>query len=569
MSTTVDASGLSVVVSSTGRRILCGVDLSFGAGQVVGVVGESGSGKSTLVRALLGAAAPSLEVTGEVRISSDGTVVDMFRASRRTVRSVRSTTMAFLGQNPAAGLTPTMRVGDAIGERLGGLSRPDREARTRELVESLRLPADVEFLRRFPHELSGGQAQRVALARALASQPRVLLLDEPTTGLDVVTQAQILDELSRLQEQAGLATLIVSHDLAVVARLADTVVVMRNGEVVETGGWAPVLSAPGHAYTQTLVAVAPDHRVVRSADRDRTDPVEGEECDPSDRAHDRFHDHDATEPVLEVLGLHAGHRIDRRRRIVAAAGVDLDVHAGECVALVGSSGSGKSTMARVIVGAHRRDAGVVRLLGRDLGDSIASRRQADRWAIQLIPQDPAGSLNPRRRVGSVVADVVRRRRPGVDADAAAHDLFVAVGLDPSLADRRPGTLSGGERQRVAIARALAAEPQVLICDEITSALDVSVQAGVLDLVRRLIEERRLAVFFISHDLGVVARVADRVAVLEGGRICEHGSVVDVLRDPSHEITQELLAASPSLVGELSRRGNRPVDDVRTPSFRLE
>ncbi|MFV0526503.1 MAG: ABC transporter ATP-binding protein [Acidimicrobiales bacterium] len=542
--------GLEIAAIS-GDIILEGIDLRLPQHGVVGIIGESGSGKSTLVRAILGAVAPGLVVRGEVAVDQDGVVVDMFTASPSTVRSVRSNTLAFLGQNPAAALTPTQRLGDAIAERLrttGALPAvsDSREDRVGRLLEAVQLPSDNSFRRRYPHEVSGGQAQRVALARALASEPKVLLLDEPTTGLDVLTQSLVLDELERQQHATPRCVLIVSHDLAVIARLADSVVVLRHGRIVDAGS-RRVLQDPRNEYTATLVASCPDpHRIAAPTDIGVTD-----------------------DPALEIVSLHASHGGPTHRihgteqRVVTAAGVDLTIHRGECVALVGASGEGKSTLARAIVGAHIPDQGVVRLGGRDLSPDIDRRDAADRFAIQLVPQDPGASLNPRRRVGLILRDAIRRRDRQVDADAEAASLLRQVGLDPSITGRRPPSLSGGERQRVAIARALTLRPTVLICDEVTSALDVSVQAGILDLLRSLAHDGSVAILLITHDLGVVARTADRVAVLHGGRICEQGPVDRVLGAPEHPATRRLLAASPSLAEELTRARVSPETPAAT------
>ena len=544
------------VTTAAGRPILLDIDLTLRRSGVVGIIGESGSGKSTLVRALLGAATADLTVDGSVSVCHGDTMVDMFRADRPTVRAVRSGSVAFLGQNPGAALTPTLRIGDAVAERLVGTTgRTDRRRRAAQLLEAVQLPSDPGFLRRFPHELSGGQAQRVALARALASGPDILLLDEPTTGLDVVTQSLVLDELERQQVASPRSVLIVSHDLAVVARLAEDVVVMRNGAVVDRGDRS-VLRKSTNAYTRTLVAACPD-------------PNDSNRTGPPDDAGEGYGDANgdgvgrerppATAPRLRVVALQASHRAKGGHRTVAAAGIDLAVASGECLALVGASGSGKTTLARAIVGAHRADGGSVRLGDRELAPELARRSLTDRFAIQLIPQDPGGSLNPRRKVGKTVADAVRRRHPHHDASAQTRALLDTVGLGSTVAGRRPATLSGGERQRVAIARALAVEPDVLICDEATSALDVSVQADVLRLLRDLVDERGLALLLITHDLGVVARIADRVAIIDAGAICEHGPTSRVLGSPEHPVTRSLLAAAPSLSHELARPTSRRRD----------
>ncbi|MEO1057516.1 MAG: ABC transporter ATP-binding protein [Actinomycetota bacterium] len=541
--------GLRVTAARTGRCILNDLDLTVAPGAVVGVVGESGSGKTTLLRSFLGAVADGLDTAGNVQLVDGDAAVSLLDTSPRQLRAVRSQRIAYLAQDPARGLTPTMRLGAAIAERLP--STYDRAARriaVGELLASVGLPNDDEFVRRYPFALSGGQAQRVALARALAATPDVLLLDEPTTGLDVVTQAELLDELRRQHQRTPRTTVIVSHDLAVIARLADDIVVLRNGSIVEAGNCRATLREPQHAYTRELVDACPDPLRVGALDT------------PAWAAGRSGDGADAANATLRVRGLVATHRRSRHVPVVAAHDLDLDLRAGTCVALVGASGSGKSTIARTIVGAHVPDAGVIELDSRQLPARLDDRPATDRWRVQWIPQDPTSSLNPRRTVGRAVADVVRRCRTGPtqasdrdDVDAAVERLFREVGLDPALAARRPGALSGGERQRVAIARALAASPAVLICDEVTSALDVSVQAGVVRLLRSLVDDHDLAMLFITHDLGLVHDIADEVAVLHDGQVCEMGRVDAVVSSPQHAATRTLLAASPSLSAELGAR----------------
>ncbi|MEM9607224.1 MAG: ABC transporter ATP-binding protein [Actinomycetota bacterium] len=536
----IEVHELSVTVAGTGQRILDAVDLSLAPGTVTGIVGESGSGKTTLMRCLLGTTAPGLVATGRVDLLDGDRSVELLAASRSSLRTVRSQRIAYLAQDPGRSLTPTMRIGRAIAERLPSTMRRDeRDAAVRELLVSVGLPGDDDLMERYPFALSGGQAQRVALARALAASPEVLLLDEPTTGLDVVTQAEVLDELRRQHRRTPRTTVIVSHDLAVVARLADEIVVLRHGEIVERGPCRETLRGPSHPYTLQLVEACPD-------------PIaDGDRSDIGVPADDAEQDADA---ALAVSDLVATHRRPRRPPVIAADGISLELHAGRCLALVGSSGSGKSTIARAIVGAHRPDSGVVTLSGQTVAPALNDRPATDRWKVQLVPQDPTSSLNPRRKVGRAVADVVRRCREGTDAAAArvvVADLFDQVGLDPALAERRPGALSGGERQRVAIARALAASPSVLVCDEVTSALDVSVQAGVIGLLRSLVTDHGVAMLFITHDLGIVRDVADELAVLHRGDVIETGPTDTVLSAPTHSTTQQLLAASPSLSAELA------------------
>ncbi|MEM8905779.1 MAG: ABC transporter ATP-binding protein, partial [Actinomycetota bacterium] len=509
----IEVRELTVTVSLTGQRTLDAVDLSLAPGTITGIVGESGSGKTTLVRCLLGTTAPGLVATGRVELLGGERPTELLSASRSALRSVRSQRIAYLAQDPGRSLTPTMRIGRAIAERLPEtMSRTERDAAVRELLTSVGLPADDDLMDRYPFALSGGQAQRVALARALAASPEVLLLDEPTTGLDVVTQAGVLDELRRQHRLTPRTTVIVSHDLAVVARLADEIMVLRHGQVIERGPCRETLLEPGHAYTRQLVEACPDP--IAAGPRSAAPTAAGSAAVDA-----------GAPPALSVRELVATHRRPRRPPVIAADGISLEIRPGRCLALVGSSGSGKSTIARAVVGAHRPDSGVVTLSGHDVAPALGDRPATDRWKVQLVPQDPTSSLNPRRKVGRAVADVIRRCRRDVepaDVGSLVAELFDQVGLDPMMADRRPGALSGGERQRVAIARALAASPSVLVCDEVTSALDVSVQAEVIRLLRSLVIDQGVAMLFITHDLGIVRDVADDLAVLHHGEVIETG-----------------------------------------------
>ncbi len=528
----IRVAGLTVA-DRAGRVVLAGVDLHVPAGATLGVVGESGSGKTTLVLALLGHTRRGVQrVAGGVTV--DG--VDVFAATDRKRQRLRRETVAHLGQDPASALTPTMRVGQLVAERL---RRPGPAALATALG-ALGLPANRAFLRRRPGELSGGQRQRVALARALASDPGVLLLDEPTTGLDVLTQDLVLGELDRLRRARALTLVVVSHDLAAVARLADEVAVLRSGVVVDRGTTVDVLGSPIHEYSRRLVDACPD-LATRLAASHRHGPAGA----PAGGGR----------PALEVNGLRVAHRERRGREVVAAHDVSFSVGPGECLALVGPSGSGKTTIARAVVGLHRPEEGTIRLDGQVVAPLARQRPAPQRGRLQLVAQDPAGSLNPRRTIASAVARPLRLLH-GLGREAASAEalaLLARVCLEPLVAGRYPDQLSGGERQRAAIARALAARPDVLVCDEVTSALDVSVQATVLDLLDGLRHDLGLAVLFVSHDLGVVARVADRVLVLDAGRVCAQGTLIDVLDQPGHDTTRRLVAAAPSLSDAVARR----------------
>ncbi len=502
------------VEDRTGHPILRDVSVSLTHGSRLGIVGESGAGKTTLALSLLGHFRPGLARTGgAVHVAGH----DVLGSSARQLRAYRRTVVSYLGQDPAAGLTPSMRIGAQVSELMLG-DRGDDAVRAR--FEAVGLPGDPGFRRRYPHEVSGGQLQRVAIARALAPDPAVLVLDEPTASLDLLTRGLIADEIDRQVAMRELTLVMVSHDLAMVARSADELVVLRDGDVVEAGSVDGVLSRPSHPYTRELVAASDGVAARPEAATGR-----------------------AGNALLSVRDLAAGYR-QGSTTVPVVERFDLDVDAGECVALIGASGAGKTTIVNCLLGLHLPDRGEVVVEGSRLAPGVRQRSVAERRKIQLVPQDPLGSLNPRRRVGDTLRHALRTMR-GMshrEADDEAARLLERVRLSPELLGRLPRALSGGERQRVAIARALAAEPQVLICDEVTSALDVSVEASVLDLIDELRSSSGMAVLLIAHDLRVVRRIADRAVVLHDGHIGEHGPVAEVLSAPSHELTRALVAA---------------------------
>ncbi|CCH31874.1 ABC transporter ATP-binding protein [Actinosynnema sp. NPDC047251] len=503
------------VENAEGHPVLAGLTLAIGAGERVGVVGESGAGKTTLALALVGAVRPGLRVVrGQVRV--DGR--DVLTATPAERRELRRRVLSYLPQDPPSALTPTMRIARQLREPAVDRSA---EAVSRRLVE-VGLPGDAEFVRRYPHQLSGGQQQRLALARFTAGDPRGLILDEPTTGLDGPMRRLVLDQLAELALRRGLAVVFITHDLGAAARMTDRLVVLRGGEVVEHAGTEQVLGRPAEPYTRELLAAVPDLRV----EVERRPPPR------------------APGPVvLEVAGLVAA-----RGRKVVLDGVSLTLHRGESLALLGSSGCGKTTLAQCVAGILKPRAGQVSLAGEVIAPVLRGRPVDQRRRIQLIPQDATGSLNPRRTVGAAIGRVVRlhRARPADAVRAETRRLLDLVGLAGELADRLPRQLSGGQRQRVAIARALAAGADVLICDEVTSNLDVQVAASVLELLDSLRGELGLAVLTVTHDLGVIARNADRVLVLDRGRVVEEGPVAEVLGHPVHAATRALVDAAGGL-----------------------
>jgi peptide/nickel transport system ATP-binding protein len=581
------ADGLCVELES-GEAIVEDVSLELRAGEVLGLVGESGSGKTTTAVALLGFARRGARIAaGTVEV--DGKAVT--GRDERIVRALRGRLISYVAQDPGVALNPSLRVDDLIGDMVEAHGREaGAESPVVGALASVHLPTDRGFARRFPHQLSGGQQQRVAIATALVCEPRVVVLDEPTTGLDVITQARILAEIDRLRRERGVAVVYVSHDLAVVASIADRIAVMYAGRVVEEAPTAALLVRPHHPYTRGLLSSLPDlsqPRLLQSIPGVAVGVGERPEgCAFAPRCLQRREERSLIEmPPLEHVG--GGHRVrcfewrrtpplaveelaapppverdvpllvaeglraeygSRLDPLVAVEDVSFTVAEGECVAIVGESGSGKTTIARCVAGLHAPAAGSVLLDGLALAPRAARRPREARRRIQIVFQNPNDSLNPRHRVGDAIARparILRDLRPR-EARAEAVRLLERVRLPARLAERYPGELSGGERQRVAIARALAANPDLIVCDEITSALDVSVQAAVLELLAELRAELRLALLFITHDLGVVASVADRVLVLENGVVCEHGPVATLLRSPEHEYTRRLVAAAPRL-----------------------
>ena len=564
------------------------ISLTLAPGEIVCLVGESGSGKTTTALTAFGYCAPNL------RISQCHIVVGDQDVKYTSLETIRGREIAYVPQNPGGALNPSLRVVDAVADmvRIPHADRAKRRATALELLERVGLPATDEFGKRYPHQLSGGQQQRVCIAAALASNPKVVVLDEPTTGLDVVTQDRILTELLRLRDEQHVSMLYVTHDLAVAAQIADRIVVVYGGYIVEEGPAEQVLRRPAHPYTRGLLRATPDHAIMRALTVMPGVPVDvgdrppgcpfSPRCDqktdvcetalPAIESVDEKHgvrcpqwrrtpaiDWTAStsstlnsspgkpEPVLQVEDLRAEHKT-RGASVTAAAGISFDLLRGECVALVGESGSGKTTIARVIAGLHPTWNGTVRLGGTPLKAEARHRTREQRRSVQIVFQSPTDTLNPRHTVGQTLMRPVRTLR-GMsrrDSEAEVRTLLDAVHVPSRFADRYPRELSGGQRQRIGIARALAADPEVIVCDEITSALDVSVQARILELLRELQNERGVSLLFVTHDLGVVATIASEVLVLEKGVICESGPSHQLLAAPKSDYTKKLLDAAPSL-----------------------
>jgi len=543
----IEVRGLDIAYMSGKRRVdvLSGVNLELAHGEVLGLVGESGSGKSTMAGVLLA----SLRTSSFV---SNGTVhlagVDVFKLKGKELSRFRASHVALVPQNAGAALTPTMRIGEQLAEafRLDTASsagRETRRARAIELLNLVRLPNAAAALEKYPHQFSGGQQQRIGIAMALAARPKLLVLDEPTTGLDVVTQAAILDTLSRLHAELGMAMVLVSHDLGVIDKMCSQVAVLRRGKVVEFGRTRQVMENPSHPYTKGLLASVPRVSVPGippSLDDAAIDAFEGgADMPPVDESLYQRVAPQGTPRVLSIRGLSVDfNRKPKPGSAPTVMDIDLDVHAGEIVALVGESGSGKSTIANVVAGLQKRKSGDLTLDGTtELSATVAQRAKGVRRAVQIIFQNADTSLNPRRTVRDAVTRPLRLFNV---KGLSAEDALAEVGLPGNFGQRLPGQLSGGQRQRVGIARAVSAGPSLVLADEIVSALDVSVQSSILRLMDRLAREDGIGFLFITHDLAVVRSVADRVVVLYLGRIVEEGTVAEIFGPVSHPYTKLLL-----------------------------
>jgi peptide/nickel transport system ATP-binding protein len=521
---------LTVTFDVEGEVVRAVDDASFtvGRGEVVAVVGESGSGKSMTAMTAMGIAPDGAVASGAIRIGG----VDVLSSGEQHLREVRGRTVSMIFQDPSAALNPVFTIGFQLAEAVrradASTDRATVKARALELLRAVEVPEPERRLGQYPHELSGGQCQRVMIAMALAADPDLLIADEPTTALDVTVQAEVLDVLRALRERTGTAILLITHDMGVVADIADRVVVMRRGQVVESGSASALFASPTEDYTRELLAAVP-----------RLRPVDGLEArlDPA-----------TTLPstVLDVRDLVVEYGGALRRRFRAVDHVSFTVGRGEIVGLVGESGSGKTTIGRAAVGLAPITAGSVSVDGVDLAGAGRAERRSMRRRVGVVFQNPLRSLNPRYTVGQTVAEPLRQilRLSAADTETRVERLLSDVGLDGGFRERYPHELSGGQRQRVAIARAVALDPALLIADEPTSALDVSVQARVLDVFRELQERLGFACLFVTHDLAVVDTLCDRVVVLHQGRVAEQGTCDAILRAPQDPYTRRLIQAAP-------------------------
>jgi len=527
---------LSIALPRGGDRAYAVQDVSYDirAGEILCIVGESGSGKSMSANAIMGLL-PDYLTPQQGRILFRGQ--DLLRQDEASLQAMRGKDMAMIFQEPLSALNPLMTVGEQISEVMrvhNAYPGAQRMARTLEMLAFVGLPDPATLYHVYPFRLSGGQRQRVMIAMALALEPALLIADEPTTALDVTTQAQILALIARIQKEKGMGVMFVTHDFGVVAEIAHRVAVMEKGVLVEQGPAEEVLNRPRHPYTQRLIAAVPrrrgDERAAAEDDR----------------------------PVLDVRNLKKTYVVGRawlgsRREVHAVDDVSFSVRRGETLGIVGESGSGKSTIGKCLLKLVGIDGGQLVFNGQDIAAMPEGRFRPLRHDIQMIFQDPYASLNPRHTVGRIVSDgPVANGVPRAQAESRARELLSLVGLDPSAFDRYPNQFSGGQRQRIGIARALALEPKVLVADESVSALDVSVQAQVLQLLHDLQQRLKIALVFITHDLRVAAQICNSVLVMHRGKVVEYGSPAQIFDNPQHAYTRQLIAAVPGQHWDPSR-----------------
>ena len=519
-------------VTEGGRvQAVDGVSFDLEPGEVLAIVGESGSGKSVTAQTILGLTrSTNARIEGSVKLGAE----KLIEADDEVLRGVRGERVAMIFQDPLTSFNPVYKIGWQIAEAIrahrAGVSESEARERTIELLDSVGIPDAAQRVDDYPHQFSGGMRQRAMIAMALSLEPEVLIADEPTTALDVTVQAQILALLARLNRERGLATILITHDLGVVAEVADRVLVMHEGVIVERGGLDQIFYSPADPYTRKLLDA-----VVRL---DEAPPLRAQR---------------ESEPLLEVTDLvkhfpvKRGLLIDREvDRVRAVDGVGFSLRQGETLGLVGESGSGKSTLSRTILQLLAPDSGSVRFEGREIAGLSRRQMRPLRRQMQMVFQDPYASLNPRKRIGQIVGEPLRLQgeASGAELRREVQGLLDRVGLSAEHYDRFPHEFSGGQRQRIGIARALALRPKLIIADEPVSALDVSIRAQILDLLSELQSEFGLTYVFVAHDIGVVRHVSDRIAVMYKGKIVEQGAADQVCERPQDAYTKQLLAAVP-------------------------
>lgn len=524
----LSVSNLTIALPENSDRQYAINNVSFDVqpGEVLCLVGESGSGKSVIAFSIMGLRAKALTIeSGLVQLQAE----ELTSCSDERLRELRCTRMSMIFQEPMTALNPVMTCGDQIDEVLQehtALAASDRRKKVLAMIEQVHLPDPERMYRSYPHQLSGGQRQRIMIAMALILEPVLLIADEPTTALDVTTQAQILRLIKELQKERQTGVLFITHDFGVVAELGDRVAVLRQGELVEMDTANNILSNPQHAYTQMLIASVPTHN-------------------PPDRSKVS----DTAETVLKTEGLNKSYTTHSfslgKRDVKAAQNINIEIRRGETLGIVGESGSGKSTVARCVTRLIDISDGRVLISGSDIANAPQRQLTQFRRQVQIVFQDPYRSLNPRRTVGqSIMEGPMNYGASNAEARQSARELMQLVRLDPEGLNRYPHEFSGGQRQRICIARALAMKPQLLVADEAVSALDVSVQRQVLGLLEEIRDSMQLAMLFITHDLRVAAQVCDTLAVMSEGKIVEYAPAKQLFADPQHDYTKALFAAAP-------------------------
>jgi len=513
------------------QKVVDNISFAINPGETFALVGESGSGKSMTALSVLRLLPDNASIEAEaITLNGD----NLLEHSELELCKVRGRRIGLIFQDPMSSLNPVMTIGSQIAEVIEShfsLPKAAVQARVLELLQQVEIPHPEQRVNDYPHQLSGGQRQRVMIAIALAGKPDLLIADEPTTSLDVTIQAQILTLLKSIQQHTGMALWLISHDLALVSTMADRVAVMQRGQIVESGALPDFFHQPKHPYTQKLLKALPSMQSCLK------------------------HQAQAAPPLLKVEDFRCYYPIRKGlfKRVVdhvrAVDGVSFTIPRGKTLALVGESGCGKTTLGKALLNLIPGGEGLVKLDGVDLGQLSGEALRQKRADMQIVFQDPFSSMNPRMLVGDIVAEGLRALHPGIGSDARrekVRQLLEQVGLPADAALRYPHEFSGGQRQRICIARALAVNPKLIVCDEPTSALDVSVQAQIIELLKTLQRESQVSYLFITHDLAVVAEIADEVAVMYQGKIVEHGEVKQVLIEPRHDYTRKLLAAAPVL-----------------------
>ncbi|WP_027856892.1 ABC transporter ATP-binding protein [Marinobacterium jannaschii] len=566
-------------------RVINELSFSVMPGRTLAIVGESGSGKSVTSQSIMrlaettGATYPS----GKINFHTEAGKTDLLTLTQKQMRDIRGNDIAMIFQEPMTSLNPVFTIGDQIAESLilhAGLSKAAAMQEGQKLLEMVRLPDAAEILKRYPHQLSGGMRQRVMIAMALACRPKILIADEPTTALDVTIQAQILTIIRDLQQELGMAVIFITHDMGVVAEIADDVVVMWKGRKVEEGPVREIFACPEHPYTQTLLSAVPKLGSMKGETSPKRFPVTvmdegvpriiGAEHTQDTARYDQS-------PLLSVRNLVTRFDIKKgffggvTHRVHAVENVSFDIYRGETLALVGESGSGKSTIGRTIQQLQSATSGNISFDGQSFTSMGRAERQRLRQEIQYIFQDPFASLDPRKTVGFSIAEPIHTHQliaGNKQVQYRLHQLLERVGLTAEHASRYPHEFSGGQRQRICIARALASNPRLIIADEALSALDVSIQAQIINLFMELQEEHGLAYLFISHDMAVVEKMSHRVAVLYLGQVAELGTRQQVLETPTHPYTQRLLSAVPVADPTLVRDHRRLNGEIPSPVRRV-